>query len=74
MSEFVIATYEHEVKAAWNGTISDQDLFQLENQQILQEISSFLKPKAQQFKKLLQDYHPPVPARPEHASGWHFAM
>ncbi len=28
MSEFVIATYEHEVKAAWNGTISDQDLFQ----------------------------------------------
>lgn len=29
MSEFVIATYEHEVKTAWNGTISDQDLFQL---------------------------------------------
>lgn len=28
MSEFVIATYKHEVKAAWNGTISDQDLFQ----------------------------------------------
>lgn len=29
MSEFVIATYEQEIKNAWNGTISDQALFQL---------------------------------------------